>query len=249
MVTPLVWLNANLSPIDYKSTSINNTIIDKVYDISSNHYDATPYSTSIIYLEEYEGIKAFSFKSQSSHLKGLTFPALGNVDFSMAVTFASQDLAPTSSVSSAFAIGDQTLTSITIGSAGTGTSQFGSAISFSLPSVSTTENILHKWNAAILTYQAATSNLVIYFNNINTFASAVRVITLSQYYSLNHLGNFEVLGNGSAKCYINEAMIFNSKLSDDSITNLFQYFQKSLSCSTAGYNKHCVRNPVYNRVL
>lgn len=248
MPTPILHLNAAVSKIDFVSGS-NNSRISTVSDLSGNGYDATPYSSSACYLEEYEGIKAFSFKSQASHLKGLTFPALGNVDFSMAVTFASQDLAPTSSVSSAFAIGDQTLTSITIGSAGTGTSQFGSAISFSLPSVSTTENILHKWNASILTYQAATSNLVIYFNNINTFASTVRVITLSQYYSLNHLGNFEVLGNGSAKGYINETMIFSQYLTDSQIINLFQYFQKNLSGSTAGYSKHKTRSPVFSRTL
>jgi len=91
MSLPILHLSADLSKIDYNSGG-NNSRISKVYDLSTNNYDAT--ATGSVYTEEYEGVKSFAFKSQTNCLlRCATFPAFGTSSWSMAVSYANCDLA------------------------------------------------------------------------------------------------------------------------------------------------------------
>jgi hypothetical protein len=244
---PIMHISANLSKISFKSTAINNNLINIVSDLSGNGYDAT--ATGSVYLEEYEGIKAFSFKAQSgSTLNNSTLPAIGTSSFTLACTAASIDPAPLSNTASLFGVGGAILTGrcIVIIKSGTAYRPALASISDAGTTVNTSYDVQYKWNSYIFTFDSVTQNTIIYCNSISNFASSVKALNIISGYVLNAL---PAATYGSAKGYINEAMIFSQCLTDDQISGLFEYFQKNLSGSTAGYSKHKTRSPVFSRTL
>lgn len=238
---PIMHLSANASKINYTSGS-NNSKISTVLDISGNGYHAT--ATGNVYLDEYEGIKSFAFKSQTSLLQNTSFPALGTSSWSMAVSYANQDTALNGNFGIIMNVG---------GGYGDGSlaGWYVGVPRFDKSNTTIEYTLSQKWNTFIFTYNSQTSLQNGYVNSINTFCSEVQAIniTTTKYALSNSTGVFYTQNYGSSKSFINEAMIFNTCLTDSQITNLFGYFKKNLSCSTVGGSKQKLRNPTFSRVV
>jgi len=242
---PILHLSAKESKIDFTSGSNNNTIT-KVYDLSVNGFDAT--NTGNIYYEEYEGIKAFAFKSQgSTKLINTTLTASGTSSFTLACTAASLDLSPSANNTAFFGVGGANLTGRCIATIKTGTAYNPSHTSISdAATYNTNYDAEQKWNAYILTYDSISQNVIVYCNTMNNYISSVRALNIIAGYNMNALPATN--SYGSSKGYISEAMVFNTCLTDSQINNLFQYFQKNLSASSVGGSKQNNRSPIFGRV-
>lgn len=244
---PILHLSANLSEITFKSTAINKNLINTVLDLSGNNYTAT--ATGNVYLENYEGIKAFSFKSNANTtLYNSSFNPFTTGSWTIACTSASQDVLPVNASGVFFCIGGNQLAGHYIGiykDSGVIKSSSTSAADVNFNTVP--DPAYQKWNSYITTYDSTTNNIVFYVNGINTFASIVRVKNITAGYYLNCGGSGYSTSYGVINSYTSEAMVFSQCLTDSQITGLFGYFQKNLSASTTGYSKQVLRQPVFSR--